>query len=90
LRFFVIHTILLRPPSPLRNFLLIMKFLPMPMKPGDWRPPPTEPARVENFIPAGVIPWCPLWTIITPFASGTMAMMHSKQPHEVIGFSIMV
>ena len=47
------------PPSAERNFLLVMKFRPMPMKPGDWSPPPTEPARVENFMPAGVMPWWP-------------------------------
>ena len=48
-------------------------------------PPPICPARVENFMPTGVIPWKSRSTIITPFASGTIPAIHSKHPHEVMG-----
>ena len=48
------------------------------------------PANVENFIPLGVIPGYSRLTIITPFADGTSATIHSKQPQEVIGSSIIV
>src|SRR3990172_7931772 len=90
LRFLVIQTMRLTPPSAERNLLLVRKKRPIPMKPGVCAPPPTVPARVENFIPMGVMPVKPRFTIITPFASGTMAMMHSKQPQEVIGASMML
>ena len=39
-------------------------------------------------MPMGVIPVKSRSTIITPLASGTTAAMHSKQPQEVIGSSM--
>ncbi len=59
------------------------------MKPGDWTPPPTVPARVENFIPTGVISVNSRWTVMMPLHMGRMHDMHSKQPQEVMGSSIM-
>ena len=60
-----------------------------PMKLGSCTPP-TMPAKVEKVMPQGVSPWCSLVVIMMPLHSGTMAMIASKQPQEVIGFSIRV
>ena len=51
-------------------------------------PPPTVPARVENFIPHGVISGYSRFTIIIPFVDGSNADIHSKQPQLVIGSTI--
>ena len=56
--------------------------------PGFCRPPPAVPARVEKVMPQGVMLGSSRLTIITPLASGTSIMMHSKQPQEVMGASI--
>ena len=57
----------------------------MPMKPGACTPPPTMPASVENFMPDGVMPGNSRFTIMTPLHIGMSAMMHMKQPQDVIG-----
>ena len=61
----------------------------MPIMPGVCMPPPAVPASVEKVMPQGVMLGSSRVTIMTPLASGTMTMMHSKQPHEVIGASMM-
>ena len=60
------------------------------MNPGVCCPPPTVPARVENFIPQGVISACSLFTIIIPPVEGSIAAIHSKHPQEVIGSVIIL
>ena len=60
------------------------------MNPGVWLPPPTVPARVENFIPHGVISGYSLFTIIIPPVEGSTAAIHSKHPHDVIGSIIIL
>ena len=56
------------------------------MKPGVCAPPPTEPARVENFMPQGVIPGVVAVHGHDAVAHGQdRTLMASKQPHEVIG-----
>ena len=46
------------------------------------------PASVEKVMPQGVMLGSSRETIMKPLASGTMTMMHSKQPQEVIGASM--
>jgi hypothetical protein len=62
----------------------------MPMNPGVCTPPPTEPASVLKGMPTGVSPRNSRLTTMNPLHSGTYATMASKQPHEVIGDSMML
>ena len=48
-------------------------------------PPPTNPASVLKVMPRGVMSGYSRLTTTTPLASGATPMMHSKQPHEVMG-----
>ena len=50
-------------------------------------PPPIWPAKVENFMPLGVIPMYSLFTIIMPLVMGRITDMHSKHPQHVMGAS---
>ncbi len=58
------------------------------MKPGVCLPPPTEPARDENFMPSGIMPGYSRLTTTTDCMSGAIATITSKQPQEVMGSSI--
>ena len=77
-----------RPPSALMNFLLITKARPWPINPGVCTPPPTEPAKCREVHSAGSHRRARGVVIITPLTSGTIPIIHSKQPQEVIGRSI--
>ena len=60
----------------------------MPMKPGVCWPPPVSSASEEKLIPTGVMPEYSRSTIMMPPVPGSTQATHSKQPHEVIGLSI--
>ena len=60
----------------------------MPANPGVCAPPPIVPASVENVIPEGVIPLNSRFTTMIPFTSGSMSAIASKQPQQVMGYSI--
>ena len=59
------------------------------MKPGVCTPPPVMEASSEKLMPMGVMPTCSRLTMTTPLDRGSMPQMHSKQPQEVIGSSMM-
>ena len=61
----------------------------MPMNPGVCCPPPVISANEEKVIPTGVCPENSRSTIMMPPVPGRTQAMHSKQPHEVMGSSIM-
>ena len=46
------------------------------------------PARVEKVMPAGVMLGSSRLTTMKPLHSGRIIMMHSKQPQEVMGCSM--
>ena len=46
------------------------------------------PARVEKLMPAGVSPLNSRFTTKNPFTSGSITTMHSKQPQQVMGYSM--
>src|SRR4030067_3800737 len=85
LRILGIQTSRLIPPSPTSHFLWVMLYLLCPTKPGVTAPPPTEPARVVNFIPQGDITVKSRLTVITPLHIGRTAAIHSQHPQVVIG-----
>ena len=62
-----------------------MLYLLCPRKPGTCAPPPTEPARLVNFMPHGVMSVKSLSTVIMALHIGRMAAMHSQHPHVVMG-----